>query len=301
MIRKVLILALALSGIYGCASIDFYEVGKDGTMTEKGFLYYPPKPYLLVEMKDNDIVTKMITLPDTTRPHRVKQGSGWGTSDLSFAIENGMIKSFNSKMDSKSPETIAALAGLGTAKAAMDTAEAAIVTATKSKPTDGKMKIMVKNDEEEIYEVNYKVKAFEECSNFLENEVIPPLQKRKKSFKVEINILKCVSDTIKDNVAIDYDPLKPDGLLLNVEKRRNLAKKLITRLENVSNTLSFYADNKTKKPGLITPAQESRTALKKVIKKLAAFSLRSSSITGLYEIHYIDGHLNLYKVTYDLP
>ena len=68
-----------------------------GSEKNTGFLYYPPKPYLLVEEKDNSLATKIISLPDLSRPHRVKQDNGWGSAELSFVIENGMIKSFNSK------------------------------------------------------------------------------------------------------------------------------------------------------------------------------------------------------------
>jgi len=128
-------------GLTGCASIDFYEVISDGTQKEVGFLYYPPKPYLLIETKDDNTVTSIISLPDLSRPHRVKQDNGWGSAELGFEVENGMIKSFNSKTDSKGPETLTSIAGLGTAQAALDTAKAAILTTELSAGDTVKMAI----------------------------------------------------------------------------------------------------------------------------------------------------------------
>ena len=122
---KIILLICFIAALTGCASIDFYEVAEDGTEKETGFLYYPAKPFLLVEMKDENIATKIISLPNLSRPHRVKQNNGWGAAELGFEIENGMIKSFNSKTDSKAPETISSLAGLGSAKAEIETAKAA--------------------------------------------------------------------------------------------------------------------------------------------------------------------------------
>lgn len=297
MIKKIFILATLLIGLNGCASIDFYEVNGDGTMTEEGFLYYPPKPYLLVEKKDDNITSRIITLPDLAKPHRVKQNNGWGTADLGFEIENGMIKSFNSKTDSKGPETLTALTSMGTAKAAIDTAGAAILTAELS--ANKTMSMMGTSGKAEIISIVYKVKVFEESYNLLNNKVIPPLNADAKTFKTEIETLKNVLNTLQTNINIDYQPLDPDALLLSVEKRRKLAKKLTTQLKNVSSTLSFYAENKVEKPILALPAKISNTSLSDVIKKLIAFSLRSSSVTGLYEIDYINGQLNLHKVNFD--
>ena len=56
MIAHRAILILVVFGINGCSSVDFYEEQEDGTEKESGFLYYPPKPYLLVEEKDDAIV-----------------------------------------------------------------------------------------------------------------------------------------------------------------------------------------------------------------------------------------------------
>lgn len=273
MLKKIVLLTVLVMILNGCASIDFYEVDKNGTMTERGFLYYPPKPYLLIETKDDNLTTKIISLPNLSKPHRVKQNNGWGTAELGFEIENGMIKSFNSKTDSKAPETITALASLGTAKAAIDTAQAAIITAELT--ADKTVKMMSSSGETEIFPINYKVKVFEDSYNSIKNSVIPHLEADNKTFKIEIETLNKVLKIISNNTTIEYKPLNPDALLASVEEKRKVAKKIVTKLKNVSAALNLYAENKVEKPTLALPAKNANTTLTQVIKEISAFSLRS--------------------------
>lgn len=282
----------------GCASIDFYEVQKDGAEKEVGFLYYPPKPYLLIETKDDNTVTSIITLPDLSRPHRVKQDNGWGSAELGFEIENGMIKSFNSKTDSKGPETLTSIAGLATAKAGLITAEAAKLTAELSAGDTQKMMSFPTGPEKNIPK-NYNVKVFINSVTDLRSKILPILEKDSSKLSYEIETIKLVIAALESNTKIDFDPNKPDALIAAVEERRKLAKKQAGILKNVSSTLAIYADNKAEKPELILIAKNSNELLKEVLMSLIAFSLRSSSINGLYEISYIKGKLNLRKVIFD--
>lgn len=298
--NKHLLLILMISitlNLTACSSIDFYEVNKDGTENEVGFLYYPPKPYLLVEQADKNITTKIISLPDTSRPHRVKQKGGWGTSDLSFTIKDGMIETFNAKTDSKGVETLTSIAGLGTAKAALDTAKSALITAEFT-ASSGTAKLTGAGLDMKVA-IKYKVKSFIDSAEILTNDVIKTLKKENNDFKHQISSLKKVLTTIKNNTEVDYRTLNPDVLLKEVEKRRKLAKVLTTDLNNVSSSLAIYANNEADKPDLVLVAKEANTKLANAIKLLSAFSLRSSSVTGLYEINYINGRLQLNKVVLD--
>lgn len=132
--------AAVCTHLCSCTSVDFYEsknskayqTNKD----EKGFLYYPPKPYLLVEQTKESEKFSILSIPDVSRPHRVKQIPGIGTGELGFEINSGMIVKFNSKTDSKTPEIISALTSIGTAKAALVAAKVATETATKTLEQD---------------------------------------------------------------------------------------------------------------------------------------------------------------------
>lgn len=90
----------------GCAHLDFGN--------GKGLTYYDPKPYLFVTIsKDCAATATVIMLPG--KVEKVKFDSGYGSADFSIGLSNGMITSVNQKTDTKIPETITSLAGLGTA------------------------------------------------------------------------------------------------------------------------------------------------------------------------------------------
>jgi hypothetical protein len=98
-----------LALVCGCATVHFVDA--PGGKSDKGFLYFPPKPYLLVQNGDHGTVASLIALPDVSHPMYVKYEPGWGTMDFSFQTEGGMIKQFGEKTDSKGPETLTALTG----------------------------------------------------------------------------------------------------------------------------------------------------------------------------------------------
>lgn len=93
--------------VSGCAHIDF---GGDG-MT-----YYDPKPYLLISTTKDCVTTAtVVVIPETKKA--MKFVSGYGSSELSATLSNGMIASVGQKTDTKIPETITSIATLGTAAA----------------------------------------------------------------------------------------------------------------------------------------------------------------------------------------
>jgi hypothetical protein len=94
----------------GCGHLDF---GPD-----KGLTYYDPKPYFFVTTTKDCVATgTVVLLPETKR--EVKLVSGYGLSDLSVNLSNGMITSVGQKTDPSIPATITSVAGLATAVGAL--------------------------------------------------------------------------------------------------------------------------------------------------------------------------------------
>ena len=94
--------------ISGCASIDF------NSSSDKGLTYYEPKPYLFVSTTDKCVSSAtVITVPSSKKI--MKFSSGYGSSDLSASLTNGMITAVGQKSDSKISETITSIAALATA------------------------------------------------------------------------------------------------------------------------------------------------------------------------------------------
>ncbi|HVC38132.1 MAG TPA: hypothetical protein VNF46_06995 [Gammaproteobacteria bacterium] len=98
---------IGFSLLSGCAHIDF---GGDG-MT-----YFDPKPYLFVSTTKECVSTAtVIMLPNDKKV--MKFESGYGSASLTVVLSNGMIASVGQNTDTKIPETLSSIAGLGTAAA----------------------------------------------------------------------------------------------------------------------------------------------------------------------------------------
>lgn len=87
----------------GCARLEFEGGG--------GLVYYEPKPYLFVASTKECVTTAtVIVLPGARKTLRLV--SGYGSSDLSASLSNGMLTSVGQKTDTKIPESISAVANL---------------------------------------------------------------------------------------------------------------------------------------------------------------------------------------------
>ncbi len=103
-IGACLFLTVALAG---CAHLEFKA-------SEPGLTYFEPVPYLAVtRATDCKVTATVLVLPGEQRTLRFH--SGYGSSDLSATLSNGMLQSVGQKTDTKVPETITALAGVATA------------------------------------------------------------------------------------------------------------------------------------------------------------------------------------------
>ena len=125
--RTVLCVGIAMPVLTGCAHLEFDGDGK--------VHYYDPVPYLFVATTKECVTTAtVVALPGQER--RVGFKSGFGSSDLSVGLTNGMLTSVGQKSDSKVPEVITAL---GTAAAATMVPKAGCTaTAVLYPVTDGK-------------------------------------------------------------------------------------------------------------------------------------------------------------------
>ena len=113
--RVVLVVASLAIGLTGCSSLKFYP---DSAMKrdEVGLKAYYPKPYILVARDGTAKVTSVsvVYLPDLEHPVYARARSGYGSANLTLAFTNGIITSFGQQTDTKIPETLTALGGLGT-------------------------------------------------------------------------------------------------------------------------------------------------------------------------------------------
>ena len=102
----------AISFLTGCAGLSF------GPESSNALTYYDPKPYLFISTAADCVSTAtIISVPETKKG--VTFNSGWGTADLSIALNGGMITTVGQKTDSKIPETLTSVGQLATAVGAL--------------------------------------------------------------------------------------------------------------------------------------------------------------------------------------
>lgn len=284
------------ANLWACTSIEFYESKNSeyrGNKDEKGFLYYPPKPYLLVEQTKEGEKFNIVSIPDTSRPHRVKQIPGFGTGELGFEMNSGMIVKFNSKTDSKTPEIITALAGIGTAKAALDTAKAAMEAARKTiAPVPAEQFVKAKTDS------HYDVVPFVESITKLQAALATLKQPAQGTeiFRIQVDRIETQIKELESRKTITYPIDKPDEFLKKIDDARRAASLTISELSSVNEALKTYSSNVKEFENIFADAQLASSAVEKSIELLSAFVVSEPSSAGLYEIEYINGRLVLRKV-----
>jgi hypothetical protein len=113
--RFVVAFCLVTVLLSGCARLEFGTVDQNGTMIkENGLTYYEAKAYLFVAVNKDCVPTaSVLMLPNEKKV--VSLVPGMGSSDLSVALNNGMITNVGQKSDTAAPATLNALAGLAAA------------------------------------------------------------------------------------------------------------------------------------------------------------------------------------------
>jgi hypothetical protein len=105
--------ALWLLLVSGCARITFHDAAEKPAKTNVGVEYYNSKPYLLVaQTAEKGYTASLITIPDVAHPRRAFLHPGYGTSNLSMQLSNGMLTNVGQQGDTQIPQTITALGGL---------------------------------------------------------------------------------------------------------------------------------------------------------------------------------------------
>jgi len=113
---RLLTICMMVLSLAACGHLRF----TDQSGIETGAKIYTAKPYLLVSRtgaKDKPIDVQVVFLPDLKNPTYVKPIAGFGSSDLSITLSNGMLVSFGQKTDPKIAELLSSIGGLTTSLA----------------------------------------------------------------------------------------------------------------------------------------------------------------------------------------
>ena len=109
-----LILVGIAAALVGCAHISFHDPN-NSTRGNVGVEYYKPKLYLLVTQQKEGYKADILTLPDLAQPRYALLHPGYGSSNLSLKLSNGILTDVGQTVDTKIPETITALGSLTSA------------------------------------------------------------------------------------------------------------------------------------------------------------------------------------------
>lgn len=96
---KVVSICFLVVLLSACASVKVYD--KDGV--NSGVKFYSAKPYLLVTRtgnKENPVSVDIISLPDLDSPQYAKFKPGYGSSELSLKLSNGILSEYGGKGES---------------------------------------------------------------------------------------------------------------------------------------------------------------------------------------------------------
>lgn len=108
---RVALFASIIVALVGCAHISFHDPN-DAKHTNVGVEYYKPKLYLLLTKGKEGYNASILTLPDLAQPRYALLHPGYGSSELSLKLNNGILTDVGQKVDTKVPETITALGSL---------------------------------------------------------------------------------------------------------------------------------------------------------------------------------------------
>lgn len=108
--KRVLAVLLALL-LGGCTRVQVKPVVDKST--QEGVRFYRPHPYLWVSTDSTkNLKHSIIWLPNTKEEYVISMKSGFGSSQMTFALNQGwMLTNFNENRDSKTLETLQALPG----------------------------------------------------------------------------------------------------------------------------------------------------------------------------------------------
>ena len=289
-------LALLVLHISGCAGVKFTEGDGD---EDKGFLYYDAKPYLVIDETDDGEQWRILSLPDPTKPRRVKQIRGLGSSQMGFSTQHGLITQFNATADSQTDELLTAIAALGTADAALDQAEAALITARGEMDESGAGAAAGGGATPQ------PIKKIESATSTLATitaaMVLPgggPLSAALTGERAKLLSYEAALNAIE---TITYDPTDPLSVRILVDKLAEARKKvapILANIRTVRTVLDGIATHRGTSTSEAAIALNAHAALKSVIKDLSSFAADPEEGPAIYEIHLEDGFIKLKRVEF---
>jgi hypothetical protein len=108
-------LVMVATALVSCAHISFHD-SNDPKRRNIGVEYYKPKLFLLLTKTAKEgYKADVVTLPDLLQPRYALLHPGYGSSNLSLKLNNGILTDVGQQVDTKIPETITALGSLATA------------------------------------------------------------------------------------------------------------------------------------------------------------------------------------------
>jgi hypothetical protein len=135
----------------GCAHISFHD--PTNPKPDVGLEYYKPKLYLLVTKTKDGTKADILTLPDLTKPRFALLHPGYGSSNLSLKLSNGILTDVGQTVDTKIPETITALSGLATAAAGAAKEATPTGGTAKEEPSFTIYEIIIRNSQLKLRKV----------------------------------------------------------------------------------------------------------------------------------------------------
>jgi hypothetical protein len=128
----VLSLLSITAALTSCAHISFHE--PSDPKRNIGVEYYKPKLYLLLTQMKEGYKADILTLPDLAQPRYALLHPGYGSSNLSLKLSNGILTDVGQTVDTKIPETITALGSLASAGGGLAKLAAEAAATSDQKP-----------------------------------------------------------------------------------------------------------------------------------------------------------------------
>jgi hypothetical protein len=284
---RVLFTFVLLVAASGCARIEVVDSRDSEDKT--GVLTYPARPFLLVSKSETGTVTKVISLPDYSRPRLVRQTGWFGTTEMNFTLDNGMIVSAGAKSDSKTPETLTAIAG-GVASLAtgFKTVKEGLEITGSAKPAFIGPTIDQKT--------TVKVNAIAEAQAQL--KIAADMLDEKDDFERRLrDIIKTTAAELNPQIVVDANANVDEALAKYFNENVKPKIKPLTRVQGelASSIEKMKEDPKVRIPIYLTVAKN----VSGVIGRLSAL-LPAESDSKLYRIDF-DSSGNIYFTETPLP
>lgn len=272
---RLLVTTAVLVSFCSCASVKNFEGAQN-----VGFEHYAPRFYLVFTPTKDGTTASILTLPDLNRKLHIKHKGGWGSVQFTFKLTNGVLTEFGQTADSKGPETLAAVASLGTAYAGYLTAKltaAAGQGATPGTPVEVNVDI--------LFELGRSLRSdvVRPLAVYLSNDPQNPgdcaqaVEERRDA--VLETVCRVASESADELEKLSR--LKGDDILAELAKAAKAAKNVLGELKEADERLVLYLEDLEGPPRQV--ATNAHFSLSRIITKLSSFAVEPS-VPKMYEI-----------------